>query len=140
MRPLIVLALLLLASPLQAELLKCKDPNGKITYSERKEPGMVCTEVTAEINVVPALPVPQAAPTPAVDPRVAQREAVQNRIKEQEAALATAKKQLTEQEGIRFRNEIFYQSVLDRVKPFKEKVAEAEKALADSRSELKNLQ
>lgn len=140
MRHLIGLGLLVLALPLHAELLKCKDPAGKITYSERKEPGMVCTEVTTEITVVPAIPVQQAAPPPSVDPRIAQREALQNQIKAQEAALATAKQQLAEQEGIRFRNEIFYQSVLDRLKPFQEKAAEAEQALAQSRAELRKLQ
>ena len=69
----------------------------------------------------------------------AQREVLQNKIKEQEAALAIAKKQLLEQEGIRLLNEVFYQSVLDRLKPFKDRVAEAEKALAQTRSELNNL-
>ena len=128
--------LFILALPVQADLLKCKDTNGKITYSERKEPGMVCTPVTTEITVVPAQP---STPTPAVNPQDVQREALQNKIKEQEAALATAKKQLLEQEGIRLLNEVFYQSVLDRLKPFKDRVAEAEKALAQTRSELNNL-
>lgn len=128
--------LFILGLPAQADLLKCKDTNGKITYSERKEPGMVCTPVTTEITVVPAQP---STPTPAVNPQDVQREALQNKIKEQEAALATAKKQLLEQEGIRLLNEVFYQSVLDRLKPFKDRVAEAEKALAQTRSELNNL-
>lgn len=128
--------LFILALPVQADLLKCKDTNGKITYSERKEPGMVCTPVTTEITIVPAQP---STPTPAVNPQDAQREVLQNKIKEQEAALAIAKKQLLEQEGIRLLNEVFYQSVLDRLKPFKDRVAEAEKALAQTRSELNNL-
>lgn len=135
----VLLTLLALALPVQADLLKCKDPEGKVTYSERKEPGMTCTPVTAEITVVPALPVQQRAPPPAVNPLVAQREALEARIKEQTAALAEAKKQLAEQEGIRLQREIFYQSVLDRLKPFQEKVAEAEKALAETRKELSNL-
>ena len=135
----VLLALLGLALSVQADLLKCKDPEGKTTYSERKEPGMTCTPVTAEITVVPALPVQQPAPPPAVNPLVAQREALEARIKEQAATLAEAKKQLAEQEGIRLQREIFYQSVLDRLKPFQEKVAEAEKALAETRKELSHL-
>lgn len=133
------LALLSLALPLHADLLKCKDSAGKVTYSERKEPGMACTPVTTEITIVPAPPVAQPAPPPAINPLVAQREALQNKIKEQEAALDMAKKQLIEQEGIRLLNEVYYQSVLDRLKPFQERVAEAEKALAQTRAELANV-
>ncbi len=132
-------ALFILGLPAQADLLKCKDTNGKITYSERKESGMVCTPVTTEITIVPALPVSQSAPPAAVNPLLVQREALQNKIKEQEAVLAEAKKQLTEQEGIRLLKETFYQNVLDRLKPFQDKVAEAEKSLAQTRAELNNL-
>ena len=133
------LALVTLALPVQADLLKCIEPGGKVTYSERKEPGMTCTPVTTEITIVPALPVSQRAPPPPVNPLIAQREALQATIKAQEATLAEAKKQLAEQEAIRLQREIFYQSVLDRLKPFQEKVAEAEKNLAESRKELSNL-
>jgi len=133
------LALLALALPVQADLLKCIEPGGKVTYSERKEPGMTCTPVTTEITIVPALPVTQPAPRPPINPLVAQREALESTIKAQETTLAEAKKQLAEQEGIRLQREIFYQSVLDRLKPFQEKVAEAEKALAETRKELSNL-
>lgn len=133
------LALLALALPVQADLLKCIEPGGKVTYSERKEPGMTCTPVTTEITIVPALPVTQPAPRPPINPLVAQREALESTIKAQEATLAEAKKQLAEQEGIRLQREIFYQSVLDRLKPFQDKVAEAEKALAETRKELSNL-
>ncbi len=136
---LISLALLALALPVQADLLKCIEPGGKVTYSERKEPGMTCTPVTTEITIVPALPVSQQAPPPPINPLIAQREALELRIKEQTTALAEAKKQLAEQEGIRLQREIFYQSVLDRLKPFQEKVTEAEKALAETRKELSNL-
>ena len=132
------LALFSLALPVQADLLKCIEPGGKVTYSERKEPGMTCTPVTAEITVVPALPATQPALRPPVNPQVAQREALEATIKAQTAALAEAKKQLAEQEGIRLQREIFYQSVLDRLKPFQEKVAEAEKTLAETRKELSN--
>ena len=132
------LALFSLALPVQADLLKCIEPGGKVTYSERKEPGMTCTPVTAEITVVPALPATQPALRPPVNPQVAQREALEATIKAQTAALAEAKKQLVEQEGIRLQREIFYQSVLDRLKPFQEKVAEAEKTLAETRKELSN--
>ena len=135
----VLLALLCLALPVRADLLKCIEPGGRVTYSERKEPGMICTPVTAAITVVPAPPVSRPAPPPVVNPLVAQREALETRIKAQTAALAEAKKQLAEQEGIRLQREIFYQSVLDRLKPFQEKVAEAEKALAETRKELSNL-
>lgn len=135
----LALALLLFGFHAQAEVFKCKDATGRIIYGARNDPQMTCTPVTAEITVVPAVKATQTPHVPAQPAENAEREALQNKIKEQEAALAAAKKALAEQEGIRLRTEIFYQSVLDRLKPYQDKVAEIEKTLAQYRAELNNL-
>ena len=134
----LAIGLLAMAFSAQAEVFKCKDATGRIIYGERNEPTMKCTPVTAEITVVPAIPVTSPV-VPPPNPAIAQREALQNKIKAQEDAVAEAKKQLAEQQGIRLRTEIFYQSVLDRLKPYEDKVAELEKTLAQYRAELAQL-
>lgn len=134
----LMVGLLMVAMPLAAEVFKCKDASGRVIYGEKKEIGMVCTPVTAEITVVPFVPSTRPAATPP-NPKEVQREALEQKIKEQEIALAEAKKALAEQEGLRSYKEIFYQSVLDRLKPFQDKVAEIEKMLSQSRAELNQL-
>ena len=121
-----------------AEVFKCKDATGRIIYGEKNEPQMACTLVTTEITVVPAIPVTQPPREPARRAENAQREALQDKVKAQEAALTEAKNALAEQAGIRLRTEVFYQSVLDRLKPYQDKVAEIEKTLAQYRTELNN--
>lgn len=137
-RTAILLGLMTAASPLAAEVFKCIDAAGKVTYGSSQEPKMKCTPVTAEITVVPAVKL-QPLPVKEKDPKEAQREALENQIKEQELALGRAKKDLADQEGLRLLNEIHYQKKLDRLKPFQEKVAELEKALEQSRAELAQL-
>jgi hypothetical protein len=133
------LGLMSAAPPLAAEVFKCIDATGKVTYTSTKEPKMKCTPVTAEITVVPAVKVPPPPPAKELSAKEKQREALENKLKEQELALAEAKKSLAEQEGIRLFNEIHYQSVLDRLKPFQARVAELEKAVAQTQAELDQL-
>ena len=133
---LLSLCLIGAASPVAAEVFKCIDASGRVIYGSSIEPKMKCTPVTAEITVVPAVKAPPPTPVKEQNPKEKQREALENRIKEQEAALAQAKKSLAEQEGLRLPNEIHYQKKLDRLKPFQEQVAELEKALVQTRTEL----
>lgn len=125
------LCLAVIALPAKAEIVKCLDAAGNVTYSEKTQSKGACAPMTATINVVPTikqLPLP----TPPQAPRVEQggREALQKQIAAQEAALAEAKKALAEQENIRLGGERNYQRVLDRLKPYQDKVAEIEKNLA----------
>ncbi len=88
-------------------------------------------------------------PTPAVFPRVddnAQkaRDTDRRRILESELAaeqknLEEAKKALAEQEAVRSGDERNYQRVLDRLQPFKDKVALHERNLEAIRKEIANL-
>ena len=127
------------ALPVAAQVFKCIDGAGKVTYGSSLDPKMKCTPVTAEINIVPAVKPSPPAPSKARDPKEAQREALENQAREQELALGRAKKDLADQEGIRLLNEIYYQQKLDRLKPFQDKVEELEKPLAQTRAELDKL-
>lgn len=132
------LCLALLVMPAKAEIVKCVDASGNVTYSEKSQAKGTCVPVTATISVVPAVKQP-TPPTPPQAPQVergGQRGALQKQITEQEAALAEAKKALAEQENIRLGNEANYQRVLDRLKPYQDKVAAIEKEIAQLRETL----
>lgn len=120
-----------------AEVFKCVDSAGKVTYSEKKEANAQCSVVTGEINVVPATRA--AAPRAKIgesNDRPSKPETSQpGQLAEQEAALAEAKKALAEQEAIRLGDERNYQRVLDRLKPFEDKVVEIEKKIAQLRAQ-----
>lgn len=129
------LLLLALAAPLmaQAELYKCIDAEGRVTYSEVKDPKAKCTVAGGNVTVVP-YQAPAARPA-ASTPRPA--DGLQQQIAEQEQALAEAKKALQEQENVRLGEERNYQRVLDRLKPYQDKVAEIEKLLGELRAQKK---
>ncbi len=137
-RSILGLCLALLVMPAKAEIVKCVDASGNVTYSEKSQAKGTCVPVTATISVVPAVKQP-TPPTPPQAPQVerdGQRGALQKQIAEREAALAEAKKALAEQENIRFGNEANYQRVLDRLKPYQDKVAAIEKEIAQLRETL----
>jgi len=113
-----------------AEVFKCLHPDGKVTYSEKKEANAKCSPVSTPINVVPA-----TSATGPVSTGGGKQDGLRGQIAEQERALAEAKKALAEQEGIRLGSEKNYQRVLDRLKPYQDKVAEIEKKLAQLREE-----
>ena len=126
--------------PLKAEIFKCLDGTGNVTYSEKKESSSACVPVTATVNVVPA--IKPIVPMPPIAPRLEQtdrRAELEKQIVAQEAALTEAKKALGDQENIRFGGEANYQRVLDRLQPYQDKVAEIEKNLAQLRAELVQL-
>jgi len=116
-----------------AEMFKCINPAGKITYSEKKEANAQCSPVTTPINVVPATSA--AAPTSRSTSTEGGGNALRGQIAEQERALAEAKKSLAEQENIRLGGEKNYQRVLDRLKPYQDKITEIEKKLAQLRED-----
>lgn len=123
------------ASTAHAEVFKCVNAAGKITYSEKKEANAQCSLVTGEVNVVPATRA-VAPPAKSVESNDRGRsESQSGPIAEQERALAEAKKELAEQESIRLGSEHNYQRVLDRLQPFQDKVTEIEKKLAQLRAE-----
>lgn len=134
MRSALLLALAL-ALPAQAELYKCIDAEGRVTYSETRDPKAKCGVAGGSVSVLPYQAPAERRASPAATPRAGQPGALQQQIAEQEAALAEAKKALQEQEDIRLGEERNYQRVLDRLKPYQDKVAEIEKRLAELRAQ-----
>jgi len=119
-----------------AEVFKCVDAAGKITYSEKEEAHAKCSPATGKINVVPATrAVAPSQKTGESNEGSGRSDLQRGQLAELESALAEAKKALAEQENIRLGSEQNYQRVLDRLQPFQDKVAEIEKAIAQLREE-----
>lgn len=144
---------LALAAPVWGDTFKCIDANGRATYTNMKEEakGKNCTIVMREISVVPATPVPRAAATnpspagfPKVDPATqknrdgARRRILEEELGGEEKALAGAKAELIEQEGIRTGDEKNYQRVLDRLQKYKDEVERHQKNVDALKKELGN--
>lgn len=120
-----------------ADVYKCVTATG-VVYSEKKEANAQCTVVTAPINVIPAAkfsPPPSKNSESEGGEKAEKKDVPKGKIAEQERALAEAKKALAEQEAIRIGGEQNYQKALDRLKPYQDKVAELEAALAKLREE-----
>lgn len=150
------LALGIAASPAPAqvtEIYKCVDPNGRPLYTsdKRDTAGKKCELVSREINVVPApKPAPAAkAPTIAGFPRESgsdrlaarekQRQILERELAQEQELLAKAKKELEDQEAVRYGHERNYARVLERLQPFKDSVQAHENNVAALRRELANL-
>jgi hypothetical protein len=127
-----------------AQVFKCVDGDGRITYTNDRGLGRSCQPLAQNqaVSTVPGPGVrPQAggsvraatgAPATAGFPRVsaddqrtrdeARRQVLQDELAAEERALAEAEKALADQEAVRHGNERNYQKVLDRLQPFKDKV------------------
>jgi len=140
--------LALVALPAQADIFKCADADGHVTYSN------VASKNCKKLNLDPVSSAPAAkaaarTPTPTAFPKVDDntqkaRDTDRRRILESELAaeqrnLEQAKKDLAEQEAVRSGDERNYQRVLDRLQPFKDKVALHERNIEAIRKEIANL-
>lgn len=136
------------ASSARADIYKCADADGHVTYSN------VATSKCKKLNLDPVNTAPAGksatrTPTPATFPKVDDstqkaRDTDRRRILEGELAaeqknLEEAKKQLAEQEAVRSGDEKNYQKVLDRLQPFKDRVALHERNIEAIRKEIANL-
>jgi hypothetical protein len=135
------------------EIYKCVDVNGRPLYTsdKRDTSGRKCELVSREVNVVPApKPAPAAKPsTIAGFPRESgsdrlaarekQRQILERELVQEQEQLAKAKKELEDQEAVRYGHERNYARVLERLQPFKENVQAHEKNLEALRRELTNL-
>ena len=145
---------LTLSVPAWADTFKCLDANGRATYTNMKEEttGKKCTVVMREISVVPAIPAPRSSaanPSPAGFPKVdtatqknrdnGRRRILEEELSGEEKALAQAKAELTEQEGIRTGDEKNYQRVLDRLQKYKDEVQRHQNNVEALRKELGNV-
>ena len=156
MRLFICLMLLMgLAVSAHAEIYECMDGSGNKRFTNVKSEAAGCKPMNLPpVSSVPA-PKPGTKPGdsraatpgsfPKVDPSTQQqRDTGRRKILEQELAneesmLDQAKKALAEQESTRLGNERNYQRVLERLEPYKKKVALHESNIANLRKEMSPL-
>ena len=156
MRLFICLMLLMgLAVSAHAEIYECMDRSGVTLITNVKSEAAGCKPMNLPpVSSVPA-PKPGAKPgdsraaTPGSFPKVdrstqQQRDTGRRKILEQELAneesmLEQAKKALAEQESTRLGNERNYQRVLERLEPYKKKVALHESNIANLRKKMSSL-
>ena len=152
MRNLALAGLLMLSPAVRGEIYECIEPNGnKLFTSDPKEAkAKGCKAMNlGPPNTVSGPAKPQGkstTPPPQGFPKVdkdtqKQRDSDRRKLLEQELAseeklLAQAKKELAEQESVRLGSEFNYQRVLNRLEPYKKKVALHENNVANLKREL----
>ena len=148
------LLLIGLVGSVRAEIYECVDKSGNKRFTNVKSEAGGCKPMN--LPAVSSVPAPKpgakqdgrsATPEgfPRVDPSTQQqRDTGRRKILEQELAneeqmLDQAKKELAEQESTRLGNERNYQRVLERLEPYKKKVALHESNIANLRKEMSSL-
>jgi len=144
------------ASAQGAPIYKCIDSNGRPLYTSEKSDmvGKKCEPIASEVNVVPAqkgrgTSAPSSSSSPSNYPRETpeqrlaakdkQREALEGELSKEKELLAQAKKDLADQEAVRTGNERNYARVLERLRPYQDKVELHEKNIEALQRELANL-
>lgn len=130
---------------------RCTDPTGKthVTNVKDETSGKDCKVIqTQRVTVVPAPPVPKAA-RPAGFPKESagdrsnardrQRNTLESELASEEALLAKAKSELSQQESIRLGDEKNYAKVLERLQKYKDNVELHAKNAEELRKELGKL-
>lgn len=139
------------APPALAEIYKCVDPGGHVTYSNVVQKG--CAKLDLEpLSTIPGprrVAPPPAAPAPQAFPKVEpeaqkrrdadRRKIIEEELATEERSLDAARKELAEQEAVRLGDERNYQKYLDRVQGYKDRVELHERNVAALRRELGNL-
>lgn len=135
MRGLVWLGLLLAATGVRAEIYKCVDEQGRVTYSNSRLSPKGCSVLSSD-QPVSSIPASRPTPRPAVDsgsfPKVSaeaqrgrdgeRRKILEQELLGEEKSLEEARKALAEQESVRYGDERNYQKVLDRLQPYKDKL------------------
>ena len=138
------------ALPAWADVYKCVDDDGHVTYTNTKPSSKAkCSALSRDqrVSTVPgrAASTPSPAGFPKVDGDTQKaRDNDRRKILDQELAteqknLDQAKKELAEQEAVRTGDERNYQRVIERLQPFKDKVALHERNLEALKKEIGNL-
>lgn len=122
-----------------AQAMKCIDAAGKTVYTNKPEPGQKCSPVGGNLTVVPAGPAGTAPAIPKAQPDTGRRKALEAELAAAENELAAARTALAEQEAVRYGDERNYQRVLDRLKPYQDRVAQQEQSVARLKDELSRL-
>lgn len=130
------------ATSAHADVYKCTDAQGRVTYTNDRSLARGCKMLDASqpVSTVPAptrRAAPARAPAAATDssaafPQVSpadqrgrdgsRRQLLEAELASERSALGAAEAALAEQEAIRLGDERNYQKVLDRLQPFRERV------------------
>ena len=131
-----------------AQVYKCVDASGKISYTnERASKSCEALSNTQAISTISMrTPMSASAPTPASFPKISndaqqerdrgRRQVLESELASEQAALEASRKQLAEQETVRYGNEKNYQKVLDRLQPFKDDIDRRERNIEALNKEL----
>lgn len=143
-----------------ADVYKCTDAEGAVTYTNQKSSAKGCKLLSQDHASVNSVPVPAARPSsggnspvasgsPASFPKVApetqkNRDNLRRRTLDQELAAEqknheTAQHELAAQEAIRNGDERNYQKYLDRIQSFKDRVADHQRNIEALNKEIANL-
>lgn len=142
-----------LALPAHAEVWKCIDADGHVTYTNNKGNTKGCQPLTVELPVstVPAVRPPPRAPatTPQTFPRVdsdtqksrddSRKRILEDELAKEEQALQQARQALSEGEAVRLGDERNYQKYLDRIQRLKDTVSLHERNVEALKRELASL-
>ena len=151
-RGLLVLILGMSVGVVYADVYKCVDESGRLTYTNDKPaPGQKGCTLLSRDQAVTAVPMPKkaATATPSSFPRVDdatqkgrdndRRKILEQELVSEEALLEAAKKEVVSQEGVRNGDEKNFQKVIDRLQPFRDKVKQHETNIAKLKTEINNI-
>ncbi len=164
--PAVFLALSLLypAPPSHAEVYKCTDAQGRVTYTNDRSLARGCRALASSqpVSTVPA-PARRSAPARTAAPRStgagspaavgfpqvspadqrsrdqSRRQVLEAEMASEQAALQAAETALAEQESVRLGDERNYQKMLDRLQPFRDRVELHRRNIDALRSEISRL-
>ncbi|MBV5323494.1 DUF4124 domain-containing protein [bacterium] len=146
-------SLFLSASPVHADIMyQCVDESGHKSFSNIKSSAKGSKCISMDLGGSAGTPAASAQPrtaTPASFPKVDpnsqkardgdRRRILESELDNEQKNLELSKKELAEQEAIRNGDEKNYQRVLDRLQPFKDKVALHERNIEAIQKEIFNL-
>ena len=147
---LLIGATALFALPAWADVYKCVDDDGHVTYTNTKPSAKAkCSALSRDqrVSTVPGRAANTPSPTgfPKVDGNTQKardndrRKILEQELETEQKNLDQAKKELAEQEAVRTGDERNYQRVLDRLKPYMDTVEQHEKNIAQLRRELSSI-
>ncbi|MDR1662729.1 MAG: DUF4124 domain-containing protein [Azoarcus sp.] len=134
-----------LASTASAQVYKCADANGKLSYTNEPSSSKSCKSLSNEqaVSTIPMRATAASFPKVSSDAQKerdsARRQVLENELASEQAALEEARKALAGQEAIRNGDEKNYQKVLDRLQPFKEDVKRRERNIEALNKEISGL-
>lgn len=149
-RALILAAMLTAGAQARADVWKCVDAQGGVAYTNTRPSTKGCKLLSQDQPVSTVTGHRAAAtPTPGNFPRVdgntqrerdlSRRQILEKELSQEQEQLDKAQKALAEQEAIRNGDEKNYQRVLDRVKPFQDRVAEHQRNVEAIQQEIRKL-